>query len=167
MVDHAGIEPAPPECKTGVLPLSLTAHGAQGRFRAHLSAFSARRFHQISFLSELERPRGNDPLSSRWRREALPLSYSRMVGRDRVERPQPKRGVYSALGSPMPSLPISVAGGGVAPPSKWLMRPIGSLDLPANWRKADVSIATPERCSPASNGDRRPLRLAFHETAES
>ncbi len=49
---------------------------------------------------------GIDPMSARWRRAALPLSYVRGVGRDRVELPQPKRGVYSALGSPVPSLPV-------------------------------------------------------------
>ena len=37
------------------------AFGAQGRFRAHLSAASARRFHQISFLGELVRTPGIEP----------------------------------------------------------------------------------------------------------
>jgi hypothetical protein len=56
-------------------------HGAEGWLRSNLPAFSARRFHQISFLGAL-------------------------VGRDGVEPPQTMRGVYSALGSPMPSLPM-------------------------------------------------------------
>src|SRR5882672_4638622 len=77
LVERAGIEPASPACKAGALPIELSSHrafsgkacpgldpgcetvcrrkceqrkevGAWGRFRAHLSAFSARRFHQIS-----------------------------------------------------------------------------------------------------------------------
>ena len=54
-------------------------HGAWGRFRAHLSAASTRRFHQISFPGEwlMVRPTGIEPVSVRWRRTALPLSYGR------------------------------------------------------------------------------------------
>ena len=53
--------------------------GAWGRFRAHLSAASTRRFHQISFPGEFElvRPTGIEPVSARWHRAALPLSYGR------------------------------------------------------------------------------------------
>ena len=44
----------------------------------------------------MERPAGNDPASSRWQREALPLSYGRVVGRDRVELPQRRGGAFTA-----------------------------------------------------------------------
>src|SRR5712691_10051385 len=36
-------------------------------------------FTRSAFSAELERPAGNDPASSRWQREALPLSYGRVV----------------------------------------------------------------------------------------
>ena len=79
-------------------PLSLAAHGALSWFRTTLSCSSCRRFHQISLQGEVERPAGNDPASSRWRREALPLSYGRVVGRDRVELPQHRGGALQRLG---------------------------------------------------------------------
>jgi hypothetical protein len=44
----------------------------------------------------MELPAGNDPASSRWQREALPLSYGRVVGRDRVELPQRRGGAFTA-----------------------------------------------------------------------
>jgi hypothetical protein len=53
--------------------------GAWGRFRAHLSAFSARRFHQISFPGELVRTAGIEPTPPEWRSGTLPLSHVRMV----------------------------------------------------------------------------------------
>jgi hypothetical protein len=65
--------------------------GAWGRFRAHLSAASTRRFHQISFPGEwlMVRPTGIEPVSVRWRRTALPLSYGR-VHRAGLEPAKPK-----------------------------------------------------------------------------
>jgi hypothetical protein len=65
--------------------------GAWGGFRAHLSAASTRRFHQISFPGEwrLVRPTGIEPVSVRWRRTALPLSYGR-VHRAGLEPAKPK-----------------------------------------------------------------------------
>ena len=96
LVDCRVIETRPPVCKTSVLPLSLAAHGALSWFRATLSCSSGRRFHQISLQGEVERPAGNDPASSRWQREALPLSYGRVVGRDRVELPQHRGGAFTA-----------------------------------------------------------------------
>jgi hypothetical protein len=109
------------------------SHGAWGRFRAHLSASSARRCHQISFPGEVERTARIELASSRWRRDALPLSYVRVVGRDRFERPQHKGGAFTApWARQCPACPRLVAGRGVAPRSQRLMRPRGSLtDLPA------------------------------------
>jgi hypothetical protein len=52
----------PRRCDRRALPIELTARGAWGRFRAHLSASSGRRFHQISFPGELERSGGIEPL---------------------------------------------------------------------------------------------------------
>ena len=68
--------------------------GAWGRFRAHLSAASTRRFHQISFPGELRlvRPTGIEPVSARWHRAALPLSYGRWV-----------RGSCSGGSAPLPT----------------------------------------------------------------
>ena len=45
----------------------MGASGAWGRFRAHLSAASTRRFHQISFPGEVAmvRPTGIEPMSAR------------------------------------------------------------------------------------------------------
>ena len=54
MVPRVGFEPTSPRLRRGAVTRS---------------AFSA----------ELERPAGNDPASSRWQREALPLSYGRVV----------------------------------------------------------------------------------------
>ena len=100
----------PLRCHRSALPDELTARGAEGWFRANLPASSARCFHQISFLGLnflcLVRTAGIEPASTEWRSEAQPIDHVRkLVGRDGVEPPQTMRGVYSALGSPMPSLP--------------------------------------------------------------
>jgi hypothetical protein len=79
-----GVEPTTTSLQ-GISAVRCLSHGAEGWLRSNLPASSARCFHQISFLGEL-------------------------VGRDGVEPPQTMRGVYSALGSPMPSLPRLVAG---------------------------------------------------------
>ncbi len=61
-------------------PMGFAAKaGAWGRFRAHLSAFSARRFHQISFPGELARTRRIELLSPEWRSGIEPINYIRMV----------------------------------------------------------------------------------------
>src|SRR5262245_62756289 len=71
--------------------------GAWGRFRAHLSAASTRRFHQISFPGEwlMVRPTGIEPVSVWWRRTALPLSYGR-VHRAGLEPAKPKGTWFTA-----------------------------------------------------------------------
>jgi hypothetical protein len=55
--------------------------GAWSRFRAHLSAFSARRFHQIASQAALNlvRTAGVEPTPPEWRSGTLPLSHVRMV----------------------------------------------------------------------------------------
>ena len=80
VVENPGNAPGMACLQGGPGPLSVPRDGAQGRFRAHLSAFSAQRFHQISSLGELERPAGIDPASQRWHHRALPLSYGRIGG---------------------------------------------------------------------------------------
>src|SRR5262249_20805415 len=51
-----GVRPAPRARSNGEMgpTPAATMDGAWGTFRAHLSAFSARRFHQISFPGEVE-----------------------------------------------------------------------------------------------------------------
>jgi hypothetical protein len=85
--------------------------GARGRFRAHLSAASTQRFHQISFPGELERPEGIDPSSQRWHRYALPLSYGRIggCGTDSNLHSTEAPG-YSRPGFPIPYTPESQTG---------------------------------------------------------
>src|SRR6516165_2007035 len=63
-----------------VCPPRMHDVGAWSRFRARLSAASTQRFHQISFRAYLRlgRPTGIEPMSARWRRTALPLSYGRL-----------------------------------------------------------------------------------------
>ena len=71
-----------PLARRGLSQLSyhpIEVIGAWGRFRAHLSAFSARRFHQISFPGELVRTAGIEPTPPEWRSGTLPLSHVRMV----------------------------------------------------------------------------------------
>ena len=58
---------------------SAKQDGAWGRFRAHLSAFSAQRFHQISFPGELVRTRRIELLSPEWRSGIEPINYIRVV----------------------------------------------------------------------------------------
>ncbi len=77
LVERAGLEPASPACKAGALPIELSSR-AWGRFRAHLSAFSARRFHQISFPGELVRTRRIELLSPEWRSGIEPINYIRI-----------------------------------------------------------------------------------------
>lgn len=78
LVERAGLEPASPACKAGALPIELSSR-AWGRFRAHLSAASTRRFHQISFPGELARTRRIELLSPEWRSGIEPINYIRMV----------------------------------------------------------------------------------------
>src|SRR3981081_1512292 len=66
--------------QTAALPLSYSCIGADGGNRTHLDG--------VALRGPTNRPR------------------PRLVGRDGVEPPQTMRGVYSALGSPMPSLPV-------------------------------------------------------------
>ena len=74
----------------------------------------------------MERTARIELASSRRHRAALPLSYVRiLVSRDGIEPPQPRRGVYSALGSPMPSLPMIGCGGRNRTDFMRLMRPQG------------------------------------------
>jgi hypothetical protein len=78
---------------------------------------------------------GSNCSSERWRRSALPLSYSRMVGsgRNRTSCPQGPR-LQRGDGTSLSLLhfPELVAGPGVAPSRSRLMRPRGFLtDLPA------------------------------------
>jgi hypothetical protein len=68
-----------------------------GRFRAHLSAASTRRFHRLASQAGLKvvRPTGIEPMSARWHRAALPLSYGRpklpgMVHRAGLEPAKPE-----------------------------------------------------------------------------
>ena len=94
MVDHRGTAPRATILQGSSAP--LCAARALSWFRSTLSCSSGRRFHQISLQGEVERPAGNDPASSRWQREALPLSYGRVGGRDRVELPQHRGGAFTA-----------------------------------------------------------------------
>jgi hypothetical protein len=86
MVDHRGNAPRP-DCLQGS-PAPLCAARAQSWFRANLSAASARRRHQISFLSEvmrrvrrreLVRIEGIEPPSPEWRSGAQPIDQIRVL----------------------------------------------------------------------------------------
>jgi hypothetical protein len=70
----AGVEPTPPEWRSGTLPLS---HVRQ------------------------------DASKDQGRSAAARAAVLKLVGRDGIEPPKLTRGVYSALGSPVPSLPVS------------------------------------------------------------
>jgi hypothetical protein len=147
------VEPQRIELCAAILQGSPVTHdwprtGAWGWFRANLSAFSARCFHQISFPGEMVERAGLEPASPVCKTGALPVELSshvelvRTVGfeptppdrhsgtlplshvRDDVcdragcvsiargwwagmelNHHSRRRGVYSALGSPVPSLP--------------------------------------------------------------
>src|SRR5215467_14368991 len=58
MVETVGNAPTATILQGSSAPLCCP-RGAEGWFRANLTACSARCFHQISFLDELERPAGN------------------------------------------------------------------------------------------------------------
>src|SRR6266576_3474809 len=97
LVDRRVIETRPPLCKSGVLPLSLTARGAWSLNRTNLFRSSGGRVDHDHYPGELERTSGIEPASARRQRAALPLSYVRMVGRGRIRTSEPRRdGVYSA-----------------------------------------------------------------------
>jgi hypothetical protein len=55
----------PRRASAAARPNGMLQAGAQGRFRAHLSASSARRFHQISFLGEVGAGAGTRTRTSR------------------------------------------------------------------------------------------------------
>ena len=91
---------------------------------------------------------------------AVELHPQMMVGRDRVELPQLKRGVYNALGSPMPSLPGTGSRGGTCTHDLRLMRPTSCYcsTLLLLWRKAKES--NPRPCGRPGFQDR--LRATAH-----
>jgi hypothetical protein len=99
--------------------LKIPYHGALSWFRATLSCSSSRRFHQISLQGELEPPAGNDPTSSRWGREALPLSYGRVVGDRGVE---PRWRAFTEPAAPGAS-PVTGCAGGTCTLDLRRMRP--------------------------------------------
>jgi hypothetical protein len=132
--------------------------GAQGRFRAHLSAASTQRFHQISFLGELERPEGIDPSSQRWHRYALPLSYGRMVGVARIRTcTAQRRRVTTGW-----VFPFLVAGPRVERGAERLMRPPGPPGLPANEKRSHEARNGGElRC----RSPHRAVRIVFETSS--
>src|SRR5262252_3136261 len=90
MVDRRGTAPRATILQGSSAP--LCAARALSWFRSTLSCSSGRRFHQISLQGEVERPAGNDPTSSAWRAETLPLSYGRVVGRGWIRTSEPLKG---------------------------------------------------------------------------
>ena len=85
-----GPDPSAPRARSGGekgLTPRIEDSGAWGRFRAHLSAASTSWRSQASLgraitrsasqANELVRPTGIEPVSARWHRAALPLSYGR------------------------------------------------------------------------------------------
>src|SRR6185312_7229344 len=116
MVEHLGLEPSstslqgrsadPARAPIGLprgpdpcAPRATEWGGAWGRFRAHLSAASTRRFHQISFPGALERStrlelvsvhRGAARLRHDGAARLCHLSYDRMVHRAGLEPAEPE-----------------------------------------------------------------------------
>jgi hypothetical protein len=137
----------PPQCHRGALPIELTAHGAWGRFRAHLSASSARRFHQISFPGELERSGGIEPLVGSLATSCSAIELRPRGGAWSESNHLPHREpVYSrptAPACPYLHAPEFGCGPGNRILLCRLMRPDGSPDLyPQYWRRAENSNLT-------------------------
>jgi hypothetical protein len=76
MVETVGNAPTATILQGSSAPLCCP-RGAEGWFRSNLPAFSARCFHQISFLGKLVRTLGIEPRPSEWRSDTRPSSYIR------------------------------------------------------------------------------------------
>ena len=69
--------PASVACKASVQPSARPELVPRRGFDPRSPALQAGAFTRLAYEANLERPAGNDPASSRWQREALPLSYGR------------------------------------------------------------------------------------------
>lgn len=115
-------------CLQGIPPPRRPAHGAWSWLRSTLSAFSARRFHQISLPSA--RPARIELASSEWHSEAQPVDQGRMVGNGRNRTSCPK------------GLRLQRSGGTSLPlwhSPKWLRR-TESNDLPPAYEAGELPM---------------------------
>jgi hypothetical protein len=173
--------------------------GAWGRFRAHLSAASASWRSQASLgraitrsasqanraqgwrggcaQAKVVRPTGIEPMSARWHRAALPLSYGRWSdgsgAQSRTRTCEARRHlIYSQASLPLEYL-CRVGRGGrtctcglrvMSPAScccstpRRMVRAIARIARTCCWRKADGSNATPLGCPPVFKTGCRPLQ---------
>ena len=139
-------------CGERARPPRMHDTGAWSRFRARLSAASARRFHQISFPGEwrLVRSTGIEPMSAHWQRAALPLSYGPLcVGaQSRTQTCGARRHlIYNHASLPLEYLCVRV---------NWCGRAC-NRPHPRCWRKVDGSNATPCGATRFQDGG-RPFR---------
>jgi hypothetical protein len=97
--------PAPVACKASVRPSAHPKVPGLG-FEPSSPRLQRGAFTRLAFQANwCGRGESNSDLESGALALCLRAASAILVGRDRVERPQTMRGVYSALGSPMPSLP--------------------------------------------------------------
>lgn len=102
MVEHRRIElRRQRSCKDHPLTQSVPRIGAWSWLRSSLSAFSARRFHQISFPSMVRTP-GIEPGPERWQRSTQTTTPRPQFGGSRAESNTvpPRDRVYSATKGP-------------------------------------------------------------------
>ena len=123
--------------------------GAGGRFRAHLCAASTSWRSQASLgraftrlasqaIRDLVRPTGIEPMSARWHRAALPLSYGRWCTEQDSNLRSRRHPIYSQASLPLEYL-CEI---------DWRGRPRDRPHL--CWRKADGSNAAPCGAHPFS-----------------
>ncbi len=79
MVETPGVDPGKGAVQRVPAPRRCPRNGAKRRARTSDARFFKPALYRLSYLGELERLTGNDPVSIRWQRIALPLSYSRNV----------------------------------------------------------------------------------------
>jgi hypothetical protein len=139
-------------CNRRFCPPYEVTFGAQGRFRAHLSAASAQRFHQISFLGEIGADAGNRTRTSgvALQRSAIELRPHGGCGTDSNLHSTEAPG-YSRPGFPIPYTPERAIGCRSASRTRRrtayeTARAPGLPAIETCWRRTEVSIPTLGAC---------------------
>src|ERR1700693_3882763 len=128
-------------------------------FEPRSPALRAGAFTRLAYKAKLERPAGNDPASSRWRREgvpknaiaflgtpSLPLSYDRVVGEGRIRTSEPRRGlIYSQAALAACILAHVGCGGRTCTDDLWRMRPASCFCSTAASNLVGLFISTTAR----------------------
>jgi hypothetical protein len=170
MVETVGNAPTAAILQGSPAPLCCPRIGARGPYRADSFAFSARRNDLICHPGlKFGAVGGIEPRVCALATRCSTIELRpQLVGRDGVEPPQTMRGVYSALGSPMPSLPEIGCRSASRTRLRTAYETARTPGLPASemhhriWRRAENSNLTPLGAIGFRSRAGAPVRLTLH-----